>query len=74
MDSRRSRLSPPAYDLGDKPQQFRIVFKGMSGYVCTALIALTLDDAFPLCDCLKVRFGLIRDAWIRLAGRSTADT
>ena len=32
----------PAYDLGDEPQQIRIVFEGMDGYIPTALVALTL--------------------------------
>ena len=32
----------PSYDLGDEPQQIRIVFEGLDGYVPTALVALTL--------------------------------
>ena len=32
----------PSYDLGDEPQQIRIVFEGVEGYVPTALIALTI--------------------------------
>ena len=32
----------PSYDLGDEPQQIRIVFEGVEGYVPTALVALTL--------------------------------
>ena len=32
----------PAYDIGDEPQQIRIVFEGMTGYVPTALVALSL--------------------------------
>ena len=32
----------PAYELSDEPQQIRIVFDGMAGYVPTALVALTL--------------------------------
>ena len=31
----------PSYELGDEPQQIRIVFEGMDGYVPTALVALT---------------------------------
>ena len=31
----------PAYDVEDKGQQFRIVIKGMPGYVPTTLAALT---------------------------------
>ena len=32
----------PAYDIENQPQQIRIVFDEMSGYVPTALLALTL--------------------------------
>ena len=32
----------PSHDLGDEPQQIRIVFEGVEGYVPTALVALTL--------------------------------
>ena len=32
----------PEYDLPGEPQQIRIVFEGMEGYVPTALVALTL--------------------------------
>ena len=32
----------PSYDLGDEPQQIRIVFEGVEGYVPTALVALSL--------------------------------
>ena len=31
----------PAYDIEDEVQQIRIVIEGMSGYVPTALVALT---------------------------------
>ena len=60
----------PAYDMTDQPQQIRIVFQGMSGYVPTALVALTLDDAERVCDKLNRRLGLDREAWSRLVGRS----
>ena len=40
----------PAYDLGNMPQQIRIVFDSMPGYVPTALVALSLDDALRICD------------------------
>ena len=40
----------PSYDLGDEPQQIRIVFEGMQGYVPTALIAMTVAAAEGLCD------------------------
>ena len=29
----------PAYELPDQPQQIRIVFEGMDGYIPTALVA-----------------------------------
>ena len=32
----------PAYDIKDEVQQIRIVIEGMSGYVPTALVALTV--------------------------------
>ena len=32
----------PAYDIENRPQQIRIVFSGMTGFVPTALVALTL--------------------------------
>ena len=52
------------------PQQIRIVFDGMPGYVPTALLALTLEDAECLCDRLNARLGLDREAWCALVGRS----
>ena len=60
----------PAYDLGDEAQQIRIVFEGMSGYVPTALVALTIEDAERLCDKLNRRLGLTRADWTALAARS----
>ena len=62
----------PAYDLENRPQQIRIVFAGMTGFVPTALVALTLDDAELLCDRLNARLGLDRDTWSALVGRSMA--
>jgi len=60
----------PAYDLGDEAQQIRIVFEDMTGYVPTALVALTVDDAERLCDRLNARLGLTREDWTALAARS----
>ena len=60
----------PAYDMTDQPQQIRIVFQGMPGYVPTALVALPLDDAERLCDKLNARLGLDREAWSALVGQS----
>ena len=60
----------PSYDLGDEPQQIRIVFEWVEGYVPTALVALTVDDAERLCDRLNAKLGLSRDAWTALARAS----
>ena len=60
----------PSYDLGDEPQQIRIVFEGMDGYVPTALVALTVDDAERLCDQLNARLGRSREDWTVLAAHS----
>ena len=57
----------PAYDFEDTPQQIRIVFQGMEGYVPTALVALSIADAERLCDRLNAKLGLDREAWTRLA-------
>ena len=62
----------PSYDLPDQPQQIRIVFEAMDGYVPTALVALTLADAERLCDRLNRRLGLDREAWSAIVGRSMA--
>ena len=62
----------PSYDLPGEPQQIRIVFESIDGYIPTALVALTLDDAERLCDRLNARLGLDREAWSRLAARSMA--
>ena len=62
----------PSYDLPDQPQQIRIVFEGMDGYIPTAIVALTLADAERLCDRLNARLGLDHNAWTRLVGRSMA--
>ena len=60
----------PSYDLGDEPQQIRIVFEGLRGYVPTALVALTVDAAERLCDRLNARLGHSREDWTALAARS----
>ena len=62
----------PSYDLPDQPQQIRIVFENMEGYIPTALITLTLIDAERVCDRLNARLGLDREAWSRLVARSMA--
>ena len=60
----------PSYDLDNVPQQIRIVFADIPGYVPTALFALSLDDALRICDRLNARIGLDRDAWSAIAGRA----
>ena len=60
----------PAYDIEDEVQQIRIVIEGMSGFIPTALVALTVEDAERLCDKLNRRLGLTRDDWTALAARS----
>ena len=62
----------PEYDLPDQPQQIRIVFENMCGYVPTAMVALTLDDALRLCDRLNARLGLDHEAWTKLVEQSMA--
>lgn len=63
----------PEYAPPDRPQQIRIVFENIPGYVPTALVALTLADAERLCTRLNARLGLDRDAWIKLAARAMQD-
>ena len=46
------------------------MFRDVPGYVPTALVAFTLDDAERLCDKLNRRLGLDRTAWTQLAGQS----
>jgi len=60
----------PAYDPPGEPQPIRLVFAGVPGYVPTALVALTLDDAERLCDRLNARLGLDRRAWTALVAHS----
>ena len=64
----------PAYDFDNMPQQIRIVFDSMPGYVPTALVALSLEDALRICDRLNARIGLDRDAWSAIAARAMSAT
>ena len=64
----------PEYGPPDRPQQIRIVFEHQPGYVPTALVALTLEDAERLCSRLNARLGLDRNAWMKLAAKSMAET
>ena len=63
----------PEYAPPDGPQQIRIVFQSIPGYVPTALVALTLVDAERLCSKLNARLGLDRDAWMKLAAQAMRD-
>ena len=63
----------PSYDFDDQVQQIRIVFQDMPGYVPTAMVALTLEDAETLCDKLNRRLGLDREQWTALVAGSMAD-
>ena len=60
----------PEYGPPDGPQQIRIVFENVPGYVPTALVALTFKDAELLCSKLNARLELNHDAWIKLAARA----
>ena len=64
----------PEYAPPDRPQQIRIVFQDVPGYVPTALVALSLQDAERLCNQLNSRPGLDRDAWMKLAAKAMRDT
>ena len=60
----------PAYDIEDEVQQIRIVVDGMTGYIPTALVALTIVDGERLCDRLNAKLGLSREDWTALAAKS----
>ncbi len=63
----------PAWDIETDVQQIRIVIKGLSGHIPTALIAPDLDNALTVCDRLNRRLGLDREAWTRMAAASMHD-
>lgn len=63
----------PEYGPPDGPQQIRLVFQNVPGYVPTALVALTLNDAERLCSKLNARLGLDRDAWMALAAQAMSE-
>lgn len=60
----------PEYAPPEKPQQIRIVFQDVPGYVPTALVALTLKDAERLCNQLNSQLGLDVNSWTKLAAES----
>ena len=45
----------------------------LTGYIPTALVALTIIDAERLCDRLNARLGFSRDGWTALPARSMRD-
>ena len=60
----------PAYEHDEQVQQIRIVFQDMPGYIPTAMVCLTVQDAENICDKLNRRLGLDRDAWTELVAQS----
>ncbi len=60
----------PAYDIETEMQQIRIVIEGMEGFIPTALVTLSLDDALNICDKLNRRLGYDREAWTAMAAAS----
>ena len=60
----------PAYDFDNMPQQIRIVFDSMPGYVPTALVALSTRRCPANLRSLNARLGLDRDAWSAIAARA----
>ena len=59
----------PAGDSRDDPFQIRIAVENMAVSIPTALVALSLADAFGLCDRLNRKLGLDRAAWTALVER-----
>ena len=51
----RQAILDPAYDFNNMPQQIRIIFADIPGYIPTALVGLTLDDALRICDRLNTK-------------------
>ena len=60
----------PAYGPADQPQPIRLVFKGLPGYVPTALVALSLVDAERLCSKLNAKLGLDKNTWMKMAAQA----
>ena len=51
-------------------RQIRIVFENRAGYVLTALVGLSADDAERLRNKLNARLGLTKEKWTALAAKS----
>ena len=58
-----------AYDIEDEVRQIRIV-DGMTGYIPTAMVALTIIDEKRCCNKLNAKLGHSREDWIALAAKS----
>ena len=59
----------PAVDEDGEPPQINILVEGLAFAIPTALVCLTADDGFRLCDRLNRALGLDRAAWTALAAR-----
>ena len=59
----------PAADSHDGPFQIRIAVEDMAVSIPTSLFAVSLSEAFGLCDRLNRRLGLDRAAWTALVER-----
>ena len=59
----------PVAEVAGEPPQIRILVEGFSFAIPTALVALSHDDGFTLCDRLNRKLGLDRAAWTALAAR-----
>ncbi len=59
----------PAVNGDGEPPQIRILVEGLAFAIPTALVCLTADDGFMLCDRLNRALGLDRAAWTVLAAR-----
>ena len=60
----------PSYDIDTETQHVVLVIQGLPGHVRTALVALDLDAAVNICDCLNRRLGHDRDAWTAMVAAS----
>ena len=59
----------PAGEDHDGPFQIRIAVEDMAVSIPTSLFAVSLSEAFGLCDRLNRRLGLDRAAWTALVER-----
>ena len=59
----------PAGDSHDGPFQIRIAVEDMAVSIPTSLFAVSLAEAFRLCDGMNRKLGLDRAAWTALVER-----